>query len=209
MPYVPSRCLFFLTVLIQNRSNSFPPINIFIINILTYVQEDVFSKFPVAWLLHFSFVMTLLSASVFLKNRGGKENIFSKLEIYWLTALPKQKVLLKNFNLFCFFHNKNMFYWIPLWSKRTSGSALLRRQESPPPIPPIRDGQAGHHHSRSVNLWRPSCSRAAQLQQGAKPPQAGTSLISLILLIIIIIIIIKKIVSLSPQLEQSSSQYLN
>lgn len=150
MPYVPSRCLFFLTVLIQNRSNSFPPINIFIINILTYVQEDVFSKFPVAWLLHFSFVMTLLSASVFLKNRGGKENIFSKLEIYWLTALPKQKVLLKNFNLFCFFHNKNMFYWIPLWSKRTSGSALLRRQESPPPHPP-HQRRAGRAPSLTIS----------------------------------------------------------
>lgn len=68
MTNVPSRCLFLLTLLIQKRSNSFPPINIFIINILTYVQEDVFSKFLVAWLLHFSFMMTLLFASMFLKN---------------------------------------------------------------------------------------------------------------------------------------------
>lgn len=73
----------------------------------------------------------------------------------------------------------------------------------------LGEWQAGHHHSRSVNLRRPSCSRAAQLQRGAKPPQAGWSLIILILLIVISSSNIKKILSLSQWLEQLSLQYLN
>lgn len=82
MNYVPSRCLFLLTLWIQKKVKLISTHKYFHHKYFNLRSEDVFSKFAVAWLLHFSFMMTLLSASVFLKNGCGKENIFSKLEIY-------------------------------------------------------------------------------------------------------------------------------